>query len=264
MNIREILLDSQKILDGVDKGISFDLNDISSILGISVRQIKQLLEIENIVVESDTIGSNILRQLLLKEPETSSSPKNLRQLILSSEKLLIKINSKSEDIRIMALCKYLGIGFKNFQKLLKLDGINNDFAPSDKIPIATLKQIIALKPKMDSETLENKLYNLLIQIEKIDEKHYVKSVVLNQFLRSEYIREYAKIRANGVCELCDNPAPFSDKYGNPFLETHHIIYLSKGGKDTVENVAAICPNCHRKIHNLNLQTDIDKLKLKRK
>lgn len=76
--------------------------------------------------------------------------------------------------------------------------------------------------------------------------------------------EYAKIRANGICELCAKPAPFEDKFGIPFLETHHIIFLSKGGTDTVDNVAAICPNCHRKIHNLNLEEDVKKLLSKRK
>lgn len=33
-----------------------------------------------------------------------------------------------------------------------------------------------------------------------------------------------------------------------FLETHHIIPLSKGGADTIYNVAAICPNHHREAH----------------
>jgi len=72
------------------------------------------------------------------------------------------------------------------------------------------------------------------------------------------------LRAEGICELCENKAPFFDKYGNPFLETHHVEYLSKGGKDSIENVVALCPNCHRRIHNLKLESDIDFLKQKLK
>ena len=53
---------------------------------------------------------------------------------------------------------------------------------------------------------------------------------------------------SGLCELCKKPAPFAGLDGAPFLETHHIHSLAKGGPDVVENVAALCPNCHRASH----------------
>lgn len=80
--------------------------------------------------------------------------------------------------------------------------------------------------------------------------------------RSVYIKEFAKKVANGICQLCENEAPFFDKYGQPFLEVHHIHYLSKGGNDTIDNVIALCPNCHRKIHQLELEEDAKKVKEK--
>ena len=64
--------------------------------------------------------------------------------------------------------------------------------------------------------------------------------------RSPEIKEYVKELANGICQLCDNKAPFEVK-GKPFLHVHHIEYLSKGGEDTIENAIAVCPNCHAKI-----------------
>ena len=46
-----------------------------------------------------------------------------------------------------------------------------------------------------------------------------------------------------------NFAPFMKKSNDePYLEVHHIKPLSQGGEDSLENVKAICPNCHRKIH----------------
>tara|TARA_B100001093_G_scaffold504743_1_gene561007 strand:+ start:283 stop:1107 length:825 start_codon:yes stop_codon:yes gene_type:complete len=78
--------------------------------------------------------------------------------------------------------------------------------------------------------------------------------------RDEYIKLYALERANGNCQLCEEPAPFLKKDGSPFLEVHHIDYLANNGSDTIDNVAALCPNCHRKMHSLQLQSDIDKLK----
>lgn len=84
--------------------------------------------------------------------------------------------------------------------------------------------------------------------------------VINTYERNPYVTEYAKRRANGKCELCEEPAPFSNKNGEPYLETHHIIWLSKGGPDTIENTAALCPNCHRKMHVVESEEDIEKLK----
>jgi 5-methylcytosine-specific restriction endonuclease McrA len=75
------------------------------------------------------------------------------------------------------------------------------------------------------------------------------------YFRNRFVMAYAKKRANGVCQLCNLPAPFNDSNGEPYLETHHIVWLSKGGKDTIENTVALCPNCHRKMHILDLPDD---------
>lgn len=78
--------------------------------------------------------------------------------------------------------------------------------------------------------------------------------------RSPYIAAFAKRRANGYCELCKQAAPFKTKKNEPYLECHHIEWLAKGGEDSIENTVALCPNCHRKMHALNLSTDIMALK----
>lgn len=57
------------------------------------------------------------------------------------------------------------------------------------------------------------------------------------------------IRAQGACEVCGSPAPFTRKSnGSPYLEVHHVAQLAHGGDDTVENAIAVCPNCHRQQH----------------
>lgn len=69
------------------------------------------------------------------------------------------------------------------------------------------------------------------------------------FIRNPYVVEQAKRIANGICRDCGNLAPFLTKGTNePFLEVHHIVPLSQGGEDTIENVVALCPNCHRQRH----------------
>ena len=54
--------------------------------------------------------------------------------------------------------------------------------------------------------------------------------------------------ANGVCQGCDQLAPFKRADGRPYLEVHHRKPLADGGEDTVENAIALCPNCHRERH----------------
>ncbi|MED1792863.1 HNH endonuclease signature motif containing protein [Brevibacillus nitrificans] len=80
--------------------------------------------------------------------------------------------------------------------------------------------------------------------------------------RDAYVAEYAKRRANGICQLCEELAPFHNKQGEPYLETHHVEWLARGGEDSIENTVALCPNCHKKMHILDLRTDVEKLKSK--
>ncbi len=78
--------------------------------------------------------------------------------------------------------------------------------------------------------------------------------------RDPVIAAYVKKRANGCCQLCGMPAPFADQAGEPYLECHHIEWLSKGGMDSADNCVALCPNCHRKMHMLNDPNDVNILK----
>lgn len=105
--------------------------------------------------------------------------------------------------------------------------------------------ITQLKEKLISKK-ENKISTL-------------KSTPNTTYSRSVFIREFARRVSNGVCQLCDMDAPFYDTHGQPFLEVHHIHYLSNGGNDTIDNVIALCPNCHRKIHHLEIEEDVKKI-----
>ncbi|MDN3695888.1 HNH endonuclease signature motif containing protein [Vibrio cortegadensis] len=68
------------------------------------------------------------------------------------------------------------------------------------------------------------------------------------YKRSGKVKGWVIRRANKHCELCGDRAPFDKEDGTPFLEVHHLIRLKDNGPDTVENCAALCPNCHRKLH----------------
>lgn len=70
-----------------------------------------------------------------------------------------------------------------------------------------------------------------------------------QYSRSSAIREYVMARADGICEGCGEPSPFTSKTGEPYLHAHHIHELSDGGSDTPDTVIGLCPNCHYRIHH---------------
>lgn len=87
-----------------------------------------------------------------------------------------------------------------------------------------------------------------------------RSINTNVFKRSVEVVKEARKRANGICQLCNQPAPFSDRNGNPYLEVHHVKWLSQGGEDSTSNTVALCPNCHTRMHILDDPEDIEKLK----
>lgn len=66
-------------------------------------------------------------------------------------------------------------------------------------------------------------------------------------------------RANGNCQLCEIPAPFNDSNGQPYLEVHHVVPLHNGGDDSLHNLVALCPNCHRKMQVAPTAADKRKL-----
>jgi len=87
-----------------------------------------------------------------------------------------------------------------------------------------------------------------------------RTVTAVQHERNPYVTLLAKRRANGVCDLCKQPAPFNDSKGEPYLETHHIVWLARKGEDTPQNTVALCPNCHRRMHVIDSEEDREKLK----
>ena len=93
-------------------------------------------------------------------------------------------------------------------------------------------------------------------------KSSIAAVVVH--VRSPHVAKLAKRRAGGKCELCGQPAPFKNSFNEPYLESHHIVWLAHGGADQPENTVALCPNCHRKMHVVNDAEDIRTLQRRAK
>ena len=103
------------------------------------------------------------------------------------------------------------------------------------------KEHTSLAKRMTDQELERHLQG----VPKNPPRFEVRST---QCVRSPYVAELAKRKAQGICQDCYRPAPFYTRTNEPYLEVHHIKPLSDDGPDVLENVIALCPNCHRKRH----------------
>ncbi len=131
-------------------------------------------------------------------------------------------NNPALECLLVAISEYLSLSF---------DDINNQFY--DEVNFSLSLSL--------SERKEH-----LAKASKIPKKMIV---VTEVYARNADVVAEALIRANGYCELCKKEAPFiRAKDKTPYLEVHHIRSLADGGEDTLDNVFALCPNCHRRSH----------------
>jgi 5-methylcytosine-specific restriction endonuclease McrA len=56
--------------------------------------------------------------------------------------------------------------------------------------------------------------------------------------RWRQLRQAALDRADGRCEHC----------GSPAHDAHHIVPRALGGADTMDNLEALCSECHQAMH----------------
>ena len=64
-------------------------------------------------------------------------------------------------------------------------------------------------------------------------------------------------RYSGRCQLCAFDSPVV--YGTTSAESHHIVYLSRGGEDNLVNMVLLCPNHHTVVHKTEATFDYAQL-----
>ena len=76
------------------------------------------------------------------------------------------------------------------------------------------------------------------------------------FRRDPKVVAWVLKNSDGICESCNDPAPFTKPDGDFYLEVHHLRRLVDGGSDTITNAVAVCPNCHRRLHYANDRNEV--------
>lgn len=164
-------------------------------------------------------------------------------------------NRNNSNIRIGVIIELYSSNLDNIYILQIKSDNSNEWRKYQTKPIE-IKDLV-----INEETELNDYIKLSEKelLDKIKSKSTENNVILSQvkrYSRNLYIVAYALNRAKGICELCKKEAPFIKEDGSPYLEVHHIIPLSENGSDSLENVIAICPNCHRELHFGNNRTII--------
>jgi|ERR1700722_8367891 len=126
-------------------------------------------------------------------------------------------------------------------------------------PIPTTRQAREIEENQESLARKHPLTELLRRAKKAKPRPAARTAQTTSYARDPNIAAAVKELAKGICDLCYSPAPFRNPKGEPHLESHHIVWLAKGGDDILENAVALCPNCHRKMHVLNRAADRKKL-----
>jgi len=58
--------------------------------------------------------------------------------------------------------------------------------------------------------------------------------------KQKYLKHFGYGEQDFVpCEICNSPA----------VEVHHILFKSHGGRDDIENLIALCRDCHNHAHS---------------
>ena len=77
--------------------------------------------------------------------------------------------------------------------------------------------------------------------------------LLSHAARDRQLVKDLHARYCGRCQVCAFDSPIV--YGIPSAESHHIVYLSRGGEDTLMNMVLLCPNHHTVIHKTEAKFD---------
>ena len=202
---------------------------------------------------SDDLRSQVIRGWLFSD----KTHRELDEEVLGLDKRM------SRGYQSMGILHFLGLkvdfhglfsGISEAEAIDRLQKDDQDFKAiisflEDNESIINIQKLIhqeskeiAKSKKDTSETRKQRI----AQSEKRPKRLRVYSYT---YRRNPDVVAEALLRANGVCESCSNPAPFSRASDStPFLEVHHVKSLSDGGEDTLDNVIALCPNCHREKH----------------
>lgn len=113
------------------------------------------------------------------------------------------------------------------------------------------QQVLASYRSTNTADLRARIAEISVRETSDNQENRVRNTNLISLLKSYYLSMYS-YNNTLRCECCGEETFITDS-GEPYVEFHHLIPFSiANGPDHYLNLFALCPNCHRKIHFLNL------------
>lgn len=190
---------------------------------------------------------------VLYPPSEFKDEKNYLNLLgIEVQEEIINLQSKNLDNLQQQLLEVKN--FINKKSTTNKDQQSHDQVQSGKKPEETGQ---TSQTSNQSDEKDRKNYEVEAITEKLDKVlHNVEAAQSYQQMVSQVVvrrnpalSKFTILKADGECELCKSDSGIKD--GTPYLEVHHVIPLSEGGNDEYENMVALCPNCHKRVHLSN-------------
>ncbi|WP_303925680.1 HNH endonuclease [Draconibacterium sediminis] len=105
----------------------------------------------------------------------------------------------------------------------------------------TLEQSEIEEINRNKKLSENDLYSKIRDCEKDDSE--IITIKGKQYKRHNYLMVQIKKYRNFKCQFCKTT--ILKKNGEYYIEACHIKAKAEGGKDRLENILILCPNCHK-------------------
>ena len=113
------------------------------------------------------------------------------------------------------------------------------------------KEVLAKYRGVASEDIFHKIQDVSAMASIIQEEDRARNTTLVSYVKSYYMARF--LENNTLkCECCGEES-FITETGEPYVEFHHLIPFNIAfGPDHYLNLFALCPNCHRRIHFLQI------------
>jgi len=235
-------------------GVIMEKSDLEAFFKLSNKKFKNNIEIIS------QIDNDYLSKETGKNPKTAGCYALAFLRLLKGQEFTHPISVDALAFCVKKIEKLYGEtglekAIKSINLHIKLSLVNKE---GYKLLIETIEKNKKSKNLDTKSKFEEEFQHKVAEIYKVLQKNPKNSIELitkkRTIITEYYIRDPSIVatrlfRAKGICEICKNKAPFNRKStGIPYLEVHHIVPLHSGGKDSIKNTVALCPNCHREAH----------------
>lgn len=261
-------------LRDLDEGAGFNFNSSQSRLHTAI-QLGERLWLFTRVVNKGKSEYRLLARLnviakTINAPNYQYGPYRIWGDTASSRYFKITQNLKDDIFELLRLLDFDGASLhdKNRTSIAQACQTIRALRPSASKILESFAESLQDEPRAkavpDEEKFEQAFYeseplqlNLILESPTIAYTEFYKNRLRKSHERNRQLVQELYDLYSGRCQVTGHDSPLL--YGVPTAEAHHIIYRSRGGGDTIDNMVLLSPNLHRAIHSAEAHFDYNTL-----